>query len=232
MRIRNRPRAGSIPACAGEPKAIRPDSTLPGVYPRVCGGTSDATAWRRAWRGLSPRVRGNLKTSKNQPPLCRSIPACAGEPRTPRRDEVAKRVYPRVCGGTCWNGRQRWTIGGLSPRVRGNPRRRRRPAGRQRSIPACAGEPPSGGRGARVSRVYPRVCGGTLRADRTRTVAAGLSPRVRGNRLFQRRLQHCGRSIPACAGEPGTRPALGSPGKVYPRVCGGTIYSSPSSAAH
>ena len=29
------------------------------------------------------------------------------------------------------------------------------------SIPACAGEPTCQGRGGRLRRVYPRVCGGT-----------------------------------------------------------------------
>ena len=31
---------GSIPACAGEPRAICRICTLPRVYPRVCGGTA------------------------------------------------------------------------------------------------------------------------------------------------------------------------------------------------
>ena len=32
-------RAGSIPACAGEPTALTFTFTATGVYPRVCGGT-------------------------------------------------------------------------------------------------------------------------------------------------------------------------------------------------
>ena len=52
----------SIPACAGEP---RPEvgNQYPGeVYPRVCGGTViDANRFSRQARGLSPRVRGNLR---------------------------------------------------------------------------------------------------------------------------------------------------------------------------
>ena len=53
-------RAGSIPACAGEP----PLGTLPsgesGVYPRVCGGTTFGLQGNFVGGGLSPRVRGNL----------------------------------------------------------------------------------------------------------------------------------------------------------------------------
>ena len=52
-----------------------------------------------------------------------SIPACAGEPPIGAPRQPDSGVYPRVCGGT-WRVR---TLGrgfaGLSPRVRGNPRR-------------------------------------------------------------------------------------------------------------
>ena len=50
----------------------------------------------------------------------------------------------------------------------------------------------------------------------------GLSPRVRGNPRLDAHLLRGGRSIPACAGEPGTLTATGTPTGVYPRVCGGT----------
>ena len=75
------------------------------------------------------------------PQVHRSIPACAGEP--PERDigRYQAGVYPRVCGGTRGDASMHLCAYGLSPRVRGN--RRRRVARRMmlRSIPACAGEP-------------------------------------------------------------------------------------------
>ena len=53
-------RIGSIPACAGEPCSWSPGGGLPGVYPRVCGGTGNVKdIYGKVW-GLSPRVRGNL----------------------------------------------------------------------------------------------------------------------------------------------------------------------------
>ena len=52
-------------------------------------------------------------------------------------------VYPRVCGGTVHAGLKRAGEKGLSPRVRGNPVRQGRDADAKRSIPACAGEPPT-----------------------------------------------------------------------------------------
>ena len=71
---------GSIPACAGEPSPDPRSSGCSRVYPRVCGGTSLTTPVRVRQRGLSPRVRGNLKLFHRRTLAGRSIPACAGEP--------------------------------------------------------------------------------------------------------------------------------------------------------
>ena len=111
---------------------------------------------------------------------------------------------------------------GLSPRVRGNPRTRRRRTSGGRSIPACAGEP---GRCCRCRAdwgVYPRVCGGTPSPHPSRLIFAGLSPRVRGNLCHDAEWATRRGSIPACAGEPGVSTAPPQTGGVYPRVCGGT----------
>ena len=111
--------------------------------------------------GLSPRVRGNQPDDNDEICLGRSIPACAGEPRPALGRCYLGRVYPRVCGGTL-NEWRRWaTHWGLSPRVRGNLIGISRNADGERSIPACAGEPPELLCRPLLSRVYPRVCGGT-----------------------------------------------------------------------
>ena len=129
----------------------------------------------------------------------RSIPACAGEPRTFPGSEIRADfgVYPRVCGGT---GAR---LGAISPTCLGS-----------RSIPACAGEPWTREPRLTLQQVYPRVCGGTspcrrVKARRTAksqtvyprvcggtgasldpmAIAAhdtGLSPRVRGNLILVR----------------------------------------------
>ena len=134
-------------------------------------------------------------------PLRRSIPACAGEPLGANLSAAPTRVYPRVCGGATSSIKLYESGDGLSPRVRGSqpsPARRRI---RQRSIPACAGEPGSGSSSDPVSGVYPRVCGGALSACST----IGITPR----------------SIPACAGEPSQGSYAYTVRPVYPRVCGG-----------
>ena len=132
------------------------------VYPRVCGGTGT----------VHPGV---------VPESTRSIPACAGEPYRVSASEP-RTVYPRVCGGTWLASRHTSTCIGLSPRVRGNHEAEEYLRSRHGSIPACAGEPPSGWGWALSATVYPRVCGGT----------------TPGERITLERL----RSIPACAGEP------------------------------
>ena len=120
----------------------------------------------------------------------------------PRGRSVQGRVYPRACGGTASSIASNFPISGLSPRVRGNLECAIREGPFNGSIPARAGEPHgfqsvSGGAG-----VYPRACGGTLISALVWSVVAGLSPRVRGNRVVRRWLR--------------------GDGGVYPRACGGT----------
>ena len=80
VRLGANPRAGSIPACAGEPHTKRDRRNGPTVYPRVCGGTNHTLDLRRDHLGLSPRVRGNHSLLASYTSAAGSIPACAGEP--------------------------------------------------------------------------------------------------------------------------------------------------------
>ena len=111
---------GSIPACAGEPARRMPRASGSRVYPRVCGGTCPFPTRRICPMGLSPRVRGNPRQPHPPRPAKRSIPACAGEPARSGSAPRARRVYPRVCGGTLLHRRELIDHPGLSPRVRGN----------------------------------------------------------------------------------------------------------------
>ena len=197
----------SIPACAGEPYRRVSWSISERVYPRVCGGTTMIDPMRITCPGLSPRVRGNPFPSLAVGRRARSIPACAGEPVTCLPTKATYSVYPRVCGGTFATIRGRAGLIGLSPRVRGNPGEGGGFVRLPRSIPACAGEPMTGWSWFWQSGVYPRVCGGTPLVRITATPPAGLSPRVRGNRHRRSSSRRGPGSIPACAGEPWTRPA-------------------------
>ena len=196
------------------------------VYPRVGGGTG--SAWRRRVRtdGLSPRGRGNHKVNASRIGGSRSIPAWAGEPGKGRAVGVGGQVYPRVGGGTALslNGLNREK--GLSPRGRGNPRGRSGCPGGVRSIPAWAGEPLRGVCPRHSETVYPRVGGGTTMLDGDYSIEEGLSPRGRGNRKGKSAKGSSGRSIPAWAGEPERQERQREQWKVYPRVGGGTWFTS------
>ena len=152
---------GSIPACTGEPYCRQLRGNLPGVYPRVYGGTewNQKSAWLLA--GLSPRVRGNPGRDTRDLRCTRSIPACTGEPCAVTQRRCHSQVYPRVYGGTGTSYRKLMAVEGLSPRVRGN---RCHPLEKQtdtRSIPACTGEPLGFTSDTGLNKVYPRVYGGT-----------------------------------------------------------------------
>ena len=213
---------GSIPACAGEPSPAPTPKTTNKVYPRVCGGTEQYNLQAMWGTGLSPRVRGNLPFLLIPAPVFGSIPACAGEPADAHHENHARRVYPRVCGGTVGGGGQIEGGQGLSPRVRGNRSVARRWLTMLRSIPACAGEPLGLTATPWRLSVYPRVCGGTILRPTQSLSLYGLSPRVRGNRVIPADIVMATGSIPACAGEPDECVSHYAFSWVYPRVCGGT----------
>ena len=195
-------RDGSIPAPAGEPAPASTPSMCWTVYPRACGGTYPYFSAFSPIDGLSPRLRGNLGQDPVTFSVKRSIPAPAGEPLTAIRPPAASRVYPRACGGTQASTGRAAVKYGLSPRLRGNPRR------------ACAKSGDAG--------VYPRACGGTRSYPDSTWKTAGLSPRLRGNLVDQGEANGRRWSIPAPAGEPvggGVIPVVPA---VYPRACGGT----------
>ena len=111
---------GSIPAWAGEPSLRRLRPLMHWVYPRVGGGTSAATPGVAASTGLSPRGRGNPIRHLLEAEPYGSIPAWAGEPTVITPSGYARRVYPRVGGGTLTRALPTTTARGLSPRGRGN----------------------------------------------------------------------------------------------------------------
>ena len=78
-----------------------------------------------------------------------------------RRGERGFQVYPRACGGTLILTVTSPSTLGLSPRVRGNLHLELSDISAVRSIPACAGEPPSRTQRYQCGKVYPRACGGT-----------------------------------------------------------------------
>ena len=170
--------------------------------------------------GLSPRVRGT-RTPAPPPLIYRgSIPACTGNPAYSFGGLRFGMVYPRVYGEPSRRRKPAQMSRGLSPRVRGTHDRLRTYARKQRSIPACTGNPRAGGKPHEDHGVYPRVYGEPWKSAASRRPTWGLSPRVRGTRMEGKTDRRYLRSIPACTGNPRpacpNRPVTG----VYPRVYG------------
>ena len=213
----------SIPACAGDPLLRHYAPLISAVYPRVCGGSSSPSLAGASSGGLSPRVRGILADIVEDLRGRGSIPACAGDPERPVCGGGAATVYPRVCGGSPSPSQALARASGLSPRVRGIPRRPLSATPKPRSIPACAGDPPRPRRRIAKRRVYPRVCGGSHAAHYRQRQSRGLSPRVRGIHVNAASLFSPMGSIPACAGDPWSLRGRRLMSGVYPRVCGGSL---------
>ena len=132
---------GSIPACTGNPGRTGKDGRRVAVYPRVYGESSWSVRKRGRGRGLSPRVRGIPPHPLHFLNRSRSIPACTGNPEEVLMSSYNHGVYPRVYGESRSTGCSARRKAGLSPRVRGIPRRPGIAAARSRSIPACTGNP-------------------------------------------------------------------------------------------
>ena len=74
---------GSIPARAGETRTGQRSDSSPAVHPRACGGNAKPSLSRSRDVGPSPRVRGKHRQRNGRHPTIGSIPARAGETRSP-----------------------------------------------------------------------------------------------------------------------------------------------------
>ena len=136
---------------------------------------------KRRKTGLSPRLRGNLKSSPFNPVSARSIPAPTGKPFASPPAKSNGQVYPRAYGETDQAVPLGLDLQGLSPRLRGNQLTTPGGIGKSRSIPAPTGKPGPEGRLSRLAQVYPRAYGETHYYGDDCPGGHGLSPRLRGN---------------------------------------------------
>ena len=193
---------GSIPARAGQPLSDVVFHCGPEVYPRTRGATAGCSCRNSSTTGLSPHARGNRRGCGLCGGRLGSIPARAGQPRSPARRHGRDSVYPRTRGATMWHLAHPDENIGLSPHARGNPLRLWRSNSCLWSIPARAGQPGAYEGPGRKGGVYPRTRGATtLSADASSTLK-GLSPHARGNPTPQRAYLTLIGSIPARAGQP------------------------------
>ena len=213
-------RSRFIPAHAGNRlNCPRRNSRQP-VHPRACGEQPTSTASRACPGGSSPRMRGTADAAEPVVPLCRFIPAHAGN----RPCIIATRgrfpVHPRACGeqprGICSSR----SPGGSSPRMRGTGLCGFRGRGGRRFIPAHAGNRRSRSIWAIAWPVHPRACGEQMPENKKLSPEAGSSPRMRGTAGERQGGARQRRFIPAHAGNSQPLGARRDQAAVHPRACG------------
>ena len=193
----------SIPTCTGQPPQPSCRACACSVYPHVCGADACVEMHLMYWMGLSPRVRGRISGLGLDVARLGSIPTCAGQTLMAVTLVPVTMVYPHVCGADDTLPVSTTSIGGLSPRVRGRPRRQAYAHQRRGSIPACAGQTLSLLLIIHLHAVYPRVCGADRFQSGNDGTCMGLSPRVRGSPCASASAASERRSIPACVGQTG-----------------------------
>ena len=119
-----------------------------------------------------------------------------------------------LCGASC---------DGRSPLARGSQGQGQGQGHQTRSIPACAGEPPSPCFRVPLRRVDPRLRGGAKSSRAREQERDGRSPLARGSQMRSGGTRYVVRSIPACAGEPSSTRAPSVAARVDPRLRGGAI---------
>ena len=192
----------------------------PSVYPRPCGEQTYYLRFATYDAGLSPPVRGTVKSRQDVSLPCRFIPARAGNRWPAATLRPPRSVYPRPCGEQEAANRLARIFDGLSPPVRGTAFGDAGLAPDERFIPARAGNRRGWPTSAPGTAVYPRPCG-EQRFHRCECAGScGLSPPVRGTGNGTTWDDSGSRFIPARAGNRLLGESAADIKTVYPRPCG------------
>ncbi len=209
-----------IPAWAGNTGHQHRHAAAAAVHPRVGGEHRARPRLYAPPRGSSPRGRGTLAVRSLRLPLPRFIPAWAGNTQTTITTTPCNTVHPRVGGEHQKRIYGMLAADGSSPRGRGTPVHDAEMAGRDRFIPAWAGNTSPRRHIGHAAAVHPRVGGEHLRRHRLQPLAHGSSPRGRGTPWHRAACFHGRRFIPAWAGNTNSRPVPAPALAVHPRVGG------------
>ena len=150
--------------------------------------------------GSSPHARGTRFAAAHNVPLCRFIPACAGNASSGSRPPGDAAVHPRMRGERAATETRETIDDGSSPHARGThgvAEHRRKP---YRFIPACAGNAPCPVGQHLVLPVHPRMRGERVSPGGRTRPTAGSSPHARGTQAGGKEWRKDDRFIPACAG--------------------------------
>ena len=171
-----------IPARAGNTGAEAGRQPHDSVHPRSRG--EHFPSLRRTPRptGSSPLARGTRLSDGYAGSGQRFIPARAGNTSGARAFSIRTTVHPRSRGEHAGRTMRRASNTGSSPLARGTPTGRSRARGRQRFIPARAGNTLTARRYRKPSSVHPRSRGEHVSSYRACANCGGSSPLARGTR--------------------------------------------------
>ena len=175
--------------------------------------------------GSSPRMRGKRQNAVGDLDDFRIIPAHAGQTRIRQCSTRTDPDHPRACGANNDFLVQLGAMVGSSPRMRGKPMQTADKVDEHRIIPAHAGQTARPCTSSADLTDHPRACGANVIPKAYEDLLFGSSPRMRGKRFHDLRVQVLFRIIPAHAGQ--TRPTTATPPKAtdHPRACGANRFA-------
>ena len=222
------PRAGPIPAHAGQPCPLDRHRKRSRAYPRSRGATGELGHCCCRRQGLSPLTRGNPGALLTFPSRRGPIPAHAGQPNFHDYRPGWSGAYPRSRGATRASCRPGRSHEGLSPLTRGNHRSKIPDDIAAWPIPAHAGQPPCTPPRRSGAWAYPRSRGATYGSAVVQGPRWGLSPLTRGNPTDSASAPYILGPIPAHAGQPSAPFNQQGPDGAYPRSRGATLRLAPA----
>ena len=171
-------------------------------------------------RGSSPHTRGTHGLPGRWRPHARFIPAYAGNAVSGAARSGLGPVHPRIRGERRRCSPNILPLRGSSPHTRGTPAIRATANGRQRFIPAYAGNAGAPVMSVIITAVHPRIRGERTNRSAPARINRGSSPHTRGTLTGPRPEPPLPRFIPAyagnaCAGHQSVRDLT-----VHPRIRG------------
>ena len=189
-------------------------------HPRACGenfSNSDPTSYAF---GSPPRMRGKPWGAYPQGLGVRITPAHAGKTRHREPNLQPDADHPRACGENLTAALTLYLPDGSPPRMRGKPRSVPVKIQPHRITPAHAGKTDAGDSKGTGNADHPRACGENVLMMANRRQVYGSPPRMRGKRIFVKRLPMSRRITPAHAGKTISLFCMWLVITDHPRACG------------
>ena len=209
-----------IPAYAGSTSAPASDSGSEADHPRIRGEHLRGFLEVPGYGGSSPHTRGARPTISSRCLPSRIIPAYAGSTALQLDVWTTYWDHPRIRGEHRRRRRPAWRRRGSSPHTRGAHVRGGRGAGIERIIPAYAGSTLLGCRASSSRQDHPRIRGEHKIMPNLRRISHGSSPHTRGARQTRRRRPDRDGIIPAYAGSTRRRSPPWPAPSDHPRIRG------------